>query len=195
MARRRHLRLGDGQRATGRDRELQADQIEPGHQFGDAVLDLQSGIHLQKEELLAIDQKLHRADALIPDRRGGRHGRLPHAGPGGRVDQDRRRFLNDLLMTALHRTFPVVEMQDGSMLVADDLHLDVTGRPEVSLEEDLVGTEGGRRLSPGRGDCLPEVSGASTRRMPRPPPPAEALTRSGKANRGGPGQDLVVGIP
>ena len=39
------------QRLTGGDAQLLAHQVDSGHLFGDGVFDLESGVHLQEEEL------------------------------------------------------------------------------------------------------------------------------------------------
>ena len=39
----------------GGDAQLLGDQVEPGHQLGHRVLDLQAGVHLQEHELVAVD--------------------------------------------------------------------------------------------------------------------------------------------
>ena len=68
------------------------------------------------------------------------------------------------------------------MVVADHLHLDVAGGLDVALQEHGAVAEGGRPPRPGgAGHGLDELVGVRrTRRMPRPPPPADALTSSGQ---------------
>ena len=66
---------------------------------------------------------------------------------------------------------------DGARAVADDLHLDVAGARQQLLDVDVAVAEGG--LAPPSGSApmrVVELVGAVTARMPRPPPPATALT-------------------
>ena len=48
-------------------RELLGDEIDAGHELGDRVLDLDAGVHLQEEQLVALDQELDRAGVGVAD--------------------------------------------------------------------------------------------------------------------------------
>ena len=174
------LRLGEGQGAARRHRQLQADQVEAGDQLGDPVLDLQPGVHLQEVEPVRVDQVLHRADADVGDRLRCGDGRVPHLPAGRRRHEDGGRLLDDLLVPALHRALPVEQVEHAAMGVPDDLDLDMAGGGQVPLQEDLVGAERGLRPpaapTPRR---RPARRARRTSRIPRPPPPADAFTRSG----------------
>ena len=144
---RRHCVLAEGKGLSGRHRQLQAHEVEPGHQLGHAVLHLEARVHLQEVEATVVDQVLHGAGSDVADRPGDRHGGVPHLLGGSPRDDDRRRLLHHLLVPALHRALPVEQVQDGPVGVPDHLDLDVAGGVEVALQEDLVGAEGGRRLA------------------------------------------------
>ena len=60
--------------------------------------------------------------ALAAAHRGG-----PETGPQLGVDGGRRRLLDDLLVAALDGAFPLEEVDDVAVGVAEDLHLDVAG--------------------------------------------------------------------
>ena len=45
------LRLRERQRLAGGDRELQRDEVDVGDELGDAVLDLEAGVHLEEVEV------------------------------------------------------------------------------------------------------------------------------------------------
>ena len=60
-----------------------------------------------------------------------------------RIETDRGRDLDHLLMAALHGAIALVEVQDVAVLVAEDLHFDVLGAADEALEEDGVVAEGG----------------------------------------------------
>ena len=65
------------QRLTRRDAQLQLDQIEPGDQLGDRMLDLQARVHLQKVQLAGrVGHELDRARAAIVGRAHHGKGRL-----------------------------------------------------------------------------------------------------------------------
>ncbi len=67
--------LGVEAAAVG-DLQLQRDEVEAGGRLGDRVLDLQTGVHLEEEEVaLLVGQELDGARAGVPD--GGR----PRAAP------------------------------------------------------------------------------------------------------------------
>ena len=92
----------------------------------------------------------------------------------------RGRFLPDLLVAALQRAVALAEMDGVALAVAEHLDLDVARLVEVLLEVDRVVAEGGARLGAGGGERLGQVVGASRATfMPRPPPPAAALTSTG----------------
>ena len=83
-------------------------------------------------------------------------------------------------MTALDRAFPLEQVHDVAVAVAEDLYLHVARCFDVPLHEQGVVTERGDGLAPGRLDGGRQVvCVAATMRIPLPPPPAEALTRTG----------------
>ena len=57
--------LREGQFFAGRDAYLFAHQIDPGDFLGDRVFHLQTGIHLDEEELAILIKEFHCADAKI----------------------------------------------------------------------------------------------------------------------------------
>jgi len=63
-----HVLLADRQRFTGRNPQLQLDEVQPGDHLGDRMLDLQAGVHLQEVVLGGVldgGDELDRAGALI----------------------------------------------------------------------------------------------------------------------------------
>ena len=65
--------LGDRERLAGGDQDLLADDVDAGDHLGHAVLDLDAGVHLEEEVLVADLHALDRAGAAVADR-GGRVG-------------------------------------------------------------------------------------------------------------------------
>ena len=84
-------------------------------------------------------------------------------------------------MAALDRALALAERDDVAVRVGEQLDLDVARPLDVALAEDAVVAERGLRLAPRRLERLVELGRrARTTRIPRPPPPAAALTTSGK---------------
>jgi hypothetical protein len=77
----RELLLRPRHRPACRHLDLRAHQIDAGHRFGDRMLDLQAGVHLEEVERGAVaaplDQELHRAGVRIAGRCGERHAAAP----------------------------------------------------------------------------------------------------------------------
>src|SRR5579885_929887 len=120
------------------------DQIDSGDHLGDAVFDLDAGVHLDKVELaVGSEQELNGADVGVADDFGGANGRLAHllAQSGGKNGAGR--FLDYLLMAALDRAVAFAEVDNVAEIVGDDLKLDVTGVLEILLEVHRPRTEGG----------------------------------------------------
>ena len=78
------LVLAEGERAARCHRQLQPHQVEAGDQLGDAVLDLQPGVHLQEGEVVAVDQELDRPHADVVDGLRRRDGGLATSTAGRR---------------------------------------------------------------------------------------------------------------
>ena len=74
-------RLGR-QRVALRHEQLQAHEVEPGHQFGDRVLDLEAGVDLEEEELARRrHDELDGAGADVVDGLAGQHRGRAHLAP------------------------------------------------------------------------------------------------------------------
>jgi hypothetical protein len=89
------------------------------------------------------------------------------------------RFLDDLLMAALHRAVALEQPDCVLVLVGQHLDLDVPRVAEELLHVHRRIAEG--RLASARVSDTADTSAASvcTTRMPRPPPPPEALMITG----------------
>ena len=84
--------LAGGQGLAGGDPELPFHQVEAGDRFGDRMLHLQAGVHLQEEEAVGVGDELHRSGADIAHRARGGDGGGAHGAPA-RADRDRGRGL------------------------------------------------------------------------------------------------------
>ena len=99
-----------GQRCALGDGELQLDEVEPGDELGDRVLDLQPGVHLEEPEPpVRVEQELDGAGPDVADGRGGGDRGVGHPPAQVGVDGGRRRLLDDLLVAALDRALPLVQ--------------------------------------------------------------------------------------
>ncbi len=144
---------GQRQPLPRRHTHLPLHQVDPGDQFGDRVLHLQPGVHLQEEELVRAvggDDALHGARADVADRAGGLHGRPSHALPRVRVEQRRRCLLDDLLVPPLQAALPLPEVQAVTVGIGEHLDLDVPRRGDEPLDEQPVVAERPARLTPRR---------------------------------------------
>ena len=97
----RPVRLGRG--------DLQLDEVDPVHQLGDRVLDLEAGVHLQEPEPLGgrVVEELDRAGAAVVDRLGRLAGGVVERGADLLAQARCRRLLHHLLVSALQRAVPV----------------------------------------------------------------------------------------
>ena len=143
------------------------------------MLHLDPAVELEEVDVGAVDEELGRAGALVADRLRERDGAGGDPRPGGRVEADGGRFLDQLLVAALDRAVPRAENGDAAR-VAEQLRLDVARPLEIALAEHRAVAERrlGLALRPLRAR-RPARRAERTTRIPRPPPPAAALTTSG----------------
>ena len=90
-----------------------------------------------------------------PERSGGQgepDGGLAHGLPGPVVDRRGRRLLDELLMTALEGAVALPQMNAVTVLVGEDLDLDVPRLFDEFFDVDAVVFEGVFRLGPGVAD-------------------------------------------
>ncbi|MCY1344045.1 hypothetical protein D9M69_300730 [compost metagenome] len=129
--------FGQRWQIAGRQFDHPAHQVDAPDLFGDAVLDLQAGVHFEEVEALglAVVDELDGAGAAVADRLGQLDRRraqfLGHAGRQVR----RRGFLQHLLVAALHRAVAYAEGQHLALAVAEHLHFQVAGALDVLLDE------------------------------------------------------------
>ena len=148
----RGLEHGAREPLAGGDADLLLDQIDPGAHLGDAVLDLEPGVHLEEPQLaVGAGHELDRAGAHVADAADDAQGRreqlLPAglAGGAGEEGRGRGRLFDDLLVAALHAALALAERHVAAPAVAEHLHLDVLGGADVALQ---VHARIGERRSP-----------------------------------------------
>jgi hypothetical protein len=127
--------------------ELKLHQVQACDAFGDRMLDLDAGIHLQKERGTGLVQhKLNRTCAYVINRLRG-----PHS----MVQQIRTTLLATLaiksrawglldhfLMPSLNRALSLPQMNAVAMLIGENLDLHMPGPGQVPLKDHPVLTEG-----------------------------------------------------
>ena len=121
----------------------------PGDHLGDRVFDLKAGVHLHEEELVRPirgDDEFDGACAGVVHAASGIAGGRADARPGRRIEQGRRRFLDDLLVTPLQAAFALAEVDHVAVPVGEHLHLDVPGVQHKPLDKQRVVAERRRRL-------------------------------------------------
>ena len=181
VRRRRDLETEVGQGRARRDRELVGHEVAPGDGLGHRVLDLETRVHLEEEELSRVGQEhLDRPGIDVARGRGHRQRRIAHPGAELRRDRWCRRLLDDLLVASLRRAVALAEVDSSTSCVEEHLDLDVTRALEIALEDEPVVAEGPMRLASGAPPATRVSSpGPRTTRMPLPPPPALGLTSRG----------------
>ena len=94
-------------------------QIHSHHFFGDGMLHLKTGVHFQKIKLMVfVNKELNRASTLISNSFGCGYGFGSHLVAKVEVEERRRAFFHNLLMSTLNRAFTVEEMNDIAEFVA-----------------------------------------------------------------------------
>ena len=184
MAGRRQILLAPRQRLAGGDPQLPLDEIEPGHRLGHRMLDLEPRVHLDEIELAALGDELDGAGADIADRAGGGDRRLGHRPAPFGVEPGRRRFLDHLLMAALDRAVALEEM-DRHCRAGRRRSAPRYAAAGAGISRSACGRRQ-RRPAPRAGppsSAAANSPASATIRMPRPPPPADALISTGKPIR------------
>ena len=171
-----------GELRPARDLELEPHEVEARDRLGHRVLDLEPRVHLEEEELArGREQELDGTGVLVADRLARGDGGLADRLAERRADGRARRLLDDLLVAALDRALALVEVDDAP----------------VRSRRRSAPRRGGRLRGSARGTpcASPKAESASrpaaaiasgsavasrTTRMPRPPPPADAFTSSGR---------------
>ena len=167
--------LGDRELLPGRDPDLLADDVDPGDHLGHAVLDLDAGVHLEEEVLVAVLKPLDRARRAIADGRCRVRGDLADALAHLLVHVRSRGLLDQLLVAPLDRAVALAQVDHVAVRVGEHLHLDVARILEVALEVDARVREELLALARGPLERLLElVLGARARESPcrrrrRPP--------------------------
>ena len=153
------LLLRQRQRLARRDAQLPFDQVLPGDHLGDRMLDLQPRVHLHEEEAaVLVGDELDRARADVADRARGRDRGLAHLAAARLGHAGRRRLLQHLLVTPLHRAVALEQVHAVAVGVGEHLDLDVARARDVFLDQHLVVAEARRRFALARRERLRELA-------------------------------------
>jgi hypothetical protein len=95
---------------------------------------------------VAIDQEFEGAEIVVMRGGGELLGGLDDARAQGLAQRGTRRDLDELLVAPLDGAFALPQMADRAVPVADDLHLDMAGLADQTLDIDAVAAEGGLGL-------------------------------------------------
>ena len=117
------------------------DDVNPGDFFGDAVLDLHAGVHLEEVVLAVLQHALDRSGAAVVDGLRGVDADFADLRTHLGVDRRGRGLFDQLLVAALHGAVALTEVDHVALVVGEDLDLDVARVGQVTLEVDGVVVE------------------------------------------------------
>ncbi len=178
------------------DAHLRLHEVDVGDFFGDGVLDLDAGVHLDEHVLAGalaggVHQELDGARVDVADR-FGEGDSIPMQGRAQFVgDVRRRRDLDDLLVAALHGAVPLEQVHGVTGRIGEDLHLDVTGTNHGLLEEHACVAEGRAGLAHGLGDGRGQLRGLLDAAHAASAAAGDGLHEDREADVGGLGDELV----
>jgi len=130
--------------SPGRDMDLLANEIEANDLFGHGMLNLYAGVHFHEVKLPSfIEEEFNGSRANIPDARGTFDGRGAHGVADFFGDDGRRRFLDELLVTALNGALALVVVDDRTVRIAEDLNFDMARFVDIFFDIDVAIVECG----------------------------------------------------
>ena len=127
------------------------------------MLDLNSGVDLDEKPFAAvrIQEKLDRSGIHVADfTRQGNRRVTQFVAQLFRHSRSRSHF-HYLLMPSLHRTIPLEEVHDISMLIGQDLNLHMLGTLDEAFQKKGAIAEGSLRLASGLGQLLFQILGGT----------------------------------
>ena len=138
------LRLRKADRLALRHLDLFLDQVDAGDHLRNRVLHLYAGVHLQEVEasLVLVEYKLGRTGVFVFDGFGYPQGRLAQPLSELARQPRRRRLLDQFLVTALHRTVPLEQMDIIAAPVGQHLYFDMAGVGDKGFEVQTVVAKG-----------------------------------------------------
>src|ERR1043166_1100476 len=160
VARERDVALFEWQRLSRRDADLRFDDVDAGHHLGDGMFDLKPRVGFHEIEVARrIHEELERARVRVLHRLRGVDDDRAHLAAQLVAQRRGRRFLDELLVTPLNRALAFAEVDNGAVLIAEYLELDVPGRLDVLLDVHVGDAERGFRLALRRLERMRQFSG------------------------------------
>ena len=126
--------------------QLLLHQIAPRHHLADRVFNLNAGIDLDEIDLAAQDivEELAGSGVAIVDAFGEAYRRCIQLRTQGIRHGDTGRFLDNLLVAALHRAVTLAKVDDFARTIADELHFDMARLGDEALHEQGAVVERGQ---------------------------------------------------
>src|SRR5210317_1995464 len=108
------------------DAQLLAHDVDTCNHFRNRVLDLQARVHFDEVELTVFVQELERAGTAIADLLTGIYASFANAVALLLGNSRRRRFLDYLLVTTLHRAVALTQVDSVAVRVSQYLEFDMS---------------------------------------------------------------------
>mmetsp|Transcript_33427 Transcript_33427/g.93827 ORF Transcript_33427/g.93827 Transcript_33427/m.93827 type:complete len:261 (-) Transcript_33427:435-1217(-) len=122
------------------------------------MFNLEASVDFEEVEVLSIvKNEFHRAGPRIIDTLSNFNGRPKHTFPRTLRHSDGRRFLDNLLISALQRTFALKYVHDVTMIISKYLHLNMAYFVKEPFENDPVISKVALCLSLGALDFCGEI--------------------------------------
>src|SRR5665647_2800274 len=147
--------------------------------FCHRMFHLHASVHLDEIKLAVFIQEFECSRAAIADLAASFGTAFADLVAHFWIEQRCRRFLNDLLVTALHRTIALAQIHRIAVLVGEHLKLDMARVFQKFFHVYHGIVESGLRLGAGHGDGIQQGCLGMHHTHPRPPPPPEALMMTG----------------
>ena len=134
--------LAEAQLFAGRHADLLLHDVDARDHFRDRMFDLYARVHFDEVELAVLVQELERAGATVADLLAGLGAAVTNAFDQAARNVRCRRFLNHLLVAALHGAIALAQPDGIAVLVGQDLDLHVTRMLQELLHIDFRIAEG-----------------------------------------------------
>ena len=135
----RELFLCQRQRLARGDPQLPFDKIQSRDHLCNRMFDLQPGVHFHEVEAATrLGNEFDSSRADVAHRLRRRNSRVAHLLAAFCVHAWRRRFFENFLITALHRTVALEQMQARSVRIRKHLHFNMSRTRQIFFEQHLV---------------------------------------------------------
>ncbi len=184
-----------GKRLSGGHAQLPFDKIHACHHFGDGMLDLKAGVHLQKIDVqVPVGDELHRPCVPVADGARRLERIIRQFLADGRRHDRARRFFDYFLPPPLCGAIAFVKMNDVAMRIAEHLHFEMTGMLYQSLQHKPVIVECVFGLSARCRKLIAKLAGASDRSNPPATSTAHRFNEEGETKLPGLNPKPLVGL-